>query len=116
MGGILNISIDYVDREDTPQHTEMRKKCYASSTGPGTKFAFFKNINIVSFAYKTALPFVSVVENDDETVIFTAFGCRVDVRTMLPNKSIRHLQSWPLLDSELITCMDVKRKEFYIHF
>jgi WD40 repeat protein len=80
------------------------------------KYSLLLSKCLLPTTYKRSLPFVSLVENEEETVIFTAFGSMIEVRNLQQDNSMSLLQLWPLADNELICCMDTKRTETNIYF
>jgi WD40 repeat protein len=68
--------------------------------------------NVLYHQYKRSVPFVSTLENGDDKIILSTFGSRIDVRKLGKDNTIEYLQTWPLSDDELISCLDSKRTDW----
>lgn len=63
------------------------------------------------------MPFIKILDNDDEDLIFTAFGARIDLRSQAHGQSeMKWLHSYPFADDEIISCLDTKRTDDEILF
>lgn len=79
-------------------------------------YELFKSLDIEHHEAKRSVPFVSMLENGKDTVIFTAYSSRIDIRILQSDGDIKFVQTWPLADNEIITWFDTKRIQWHMRF
>ena len=108
------------DKEESINTSNLTKHKAFDNVMPKSDWSFkyqFKMKKIIEHTeHKRSLPFVSILDNEDEKVLIIAFSSKIEIRLLSNDWILSFIQYWSFNEKELITAFDTKRKDQQIYF